>query len=197
MNLSADALADMIQANLKKHGDGGANQKKFCQALATGIVMTIVGKPFITQDVGTVAGPGVGNGTGIKTLMYDDMTQLALAMMPTKGENARKCFDAINMAVVDHLKSSATLKSTHAPVAIGVGTIMHIASILAPEMAKNIDDQLKVKGANGSNRTIFSLCVATGICTDILKNSTGQVIIVGSPIGIPAPGAGVGAGVIS
>lgn len=198
MSLSPDTLASMIENNLPKDEKGLAkNRKKFCKGLAMGIVMTIVGKPFITQDVGTVAGAGVGNGTGIQTLQYDDMTQIALSMMPTKGENAQKLYNAINKAVVDHLKSSASLKSTHAPVAIGVGTIMHISSILAPEMAKNIDDMLKAQGANGENRMVFALCAATGICTDILKNSTGQVIIVGSPVGIPAPGAGVGAGVIS
>lgn len=196
MSLSDSALSSLIEKNLSKYGNGGVNRKKFCDAVAKGIVMTIVGKPFITQDVGTVAGPGVGNGTGIQTLQYADMTQIALSMMPSKGENAQKFYDAINMAVVDHLKT-ASLKSTHTPVAIGVGTIMHISSILAPEMMNNIDQQLQANGAKGVNRKIFCLCVATGICTDILQNSTGQVIIIGSPIGIPAPGAGVGAGVIS
>lgn len=196
MSLSDSALSSLIEGNLAKYGKGGVNRKKFCDALAKGIVMTIVGKPFITQDIGTVAGPGVGNGTGIKTLQYSDMTQIALSMMPSKGANAQKFYDAINMAVVTHLQQ-ASLKSTHAPVALGVGTIMHISSILAPEMLNNIDQQLQANGAKGVNRKVFCLCVSTGICTDILQNSTGQVIIIGSPIGIPAPGAGVGAGVIS
>ena len=197
MSLSADALSGLIESNLSAYGKGGVNRKKFCDGLAKGIVMTIVGKPFITQDIGTVAGAGVGNGTGIKGLMYDDMTMLALAIMPSKGVNAKKLYDAINQAVVQHLQSSASLKSTHAPVAIGTGTVMHISSILIPEMAQNIDTMLMSQGAKGVNRKIFGLCCATGICTDILKNSTGQVIIIGSPVGIPAPGAGVGAGVIS
>lgn len=197
MSLDDTQLADLIEANLNKIGKGGKNRRKFCLGLATGINKTIRGKPFVTQDVGTVAGAGVGNGTGIKGLMFDDMTTLALSVMPSKGKNAKKMYDAINMAVVQHLQSSASLKSTHAPVAIGVGTLMHISSVLIPEMTQNIDQALQDKGAKGRNRKIFCLCASTGICTDILKNSTGQVIIIGSPVGIPAPGAGVGAGVIS
>ncbi len=197
MSLSPTVLADLIEKNLSVYGNGGVNRKKFCLGVAKGVVMTIVGKPFVTQDIGTIPGPGVGNGTGIKALMYDNMTSKAMAIMPSKGVNAKKLYDAINMAVVDHLKQSATLKSTHAPVALGVGTLMHISSILIPEMAKNIDDQLMANSAKGVNRKIFSLCCATGICTDILQNSTGTVIIIGSPVGIPSPGAGVGAGVIS
>lgn len=191
-------LADLIEGKLKKYGNGGSNRKKFCIAVATGIVMSIVGKPFATQDIGAVAGAGQGNGMGIKGLQYDAMTSLALQTMPTRGENAKKLMDAIMEATKEHLEAKATLKSVHAPVFVGTGKVVAGSIlVLIPEMAKNIDDQLMAGGAEGTNRMPLSLAVSTGVCTEIIKNGTGQVIIIGSPAGIPAPGGGVGVGVIT
>lgn len=197
MSLSGEVLGDMIEKNLQRYGNGGVNRKKFCLAIATGIVKTIVGKTFVTQDVGTIPGAGQGRGTGIQKLMYDNMTNLALAQMETKGENAKPLMESIMKATVDHLKQSAQLTSVHAPVFLGTGTLMHISTVLIPEMTTNIYSQLNGKGATGRNRLPLSKAIATGVCTDILQNSTGTVIIVGSPAGIPVGGAGVGTGVIS
>ena len=198
MALSASTLGSLIAANLSTEGAIGANRVIFSNAVAAGLVMSIVGKAFATTDTGTVPGNGNGSGTGIVGLSSSNMTSVAVAALPTTGVNAEPLMRAIMMATQAHLASAATLTSTHTPVFAGTGTVV-VGSIpvVISEMAGNIDTQLGNAGANGSNRMILSTAIATGVVTEILAAGTGTVTITGSPTGTPSPGSGSGSGVIS
>lgn len=202
MALSAPALAALIQGNLAGQGAIGSNLTKFCNAIAKGVVESIVGKPFTTTDVGLVLGIGVGTGTGIQSLSASTMKATALSLMSSRGENADKMMQAIMDAVVSHLSSSASLSSTHAPVFLGSGTVVvGSIAVVAAQMSSNIDSELSAQGANGANKTNLSTAIGTGIANNILSAGTGTVAITGSFTGPippgPIPGAGVGAGTVS
>lgn len=195
--LDKDVLGSLIDQNFQKEGANGSNRTKFCNAVAAGITMTIIGKPFATIDIGLVPGIGNGLGIGIIGLISDNMVQTSMQTMPRTGTNAERSFKAIMTAVVAHL-TAATLTSSHTPVFAGTGTVV-VGSIpvTIEEMTGNIDQQLMKVDAKGSNRTIYCKAIATGIVKEILQSGTGAVIITGSPIGIPSAGAGTGIGVIT
>lgn len=201
MALSAATLGSLIDTNLQGEGANGSNRTVFANAVAAGIVMSIVGKAFATADVGLVPGIGVGSGTGVIGLSAPTMTTTAVNALPSTGVNAEPMMRAIMMATVTHL-ADATLTSSHTPVFLGSGTIV-IGSIpvMISEMSSNIDVQLLSAGANGSNRTILSTAIATGIVNEIIAAGTGTVTIAGTFTGSvppgPVPGAGAGTGVIT
>lgn len=196
MSLSASALGSLIDANLASAGAIGANRLVFANAVAAGIVMSIVGKSFATIDVGTIPGAGIGSGTGLTGLISGTMTTTAVGLLPTTGVNAMPMMNAIMNAVVSHM-SAASLASTHTPVFAGSGTIVPGSiPVLAPELASNIEAQLTSAGANGSNKAILSAAIAGGVAIGFIT-ATGTVTISGSPAGIPVPGGGSGTGVIS
>lgn len=196
MSLSASALGSLIAANLTSAGALGSNKTAFANAVAAGIVMSVVGKTFSTIDTGTIPGAGIGSGTGLTGLISATMITTAVGMLPTTGANATPLMTAIMNAVVTHM-AAASLASTHTPVFLGSGTIVPGSiPVLAPAMASNIDSQLTSAGANGSNKTILANAIAAGVAIGFLT-ATGSVVITGAPTGIPVPGAGTGTGVIS
>lgn len=142
MALSASTLGSLIAANLTTEGANGSNKVIFANAVAAGIVMSIVGKAFATTDTGTVPGNGTGSGTGIVGLSSSNMTSTGVAALPTTGVNAEPMMRAIMMATQSHLASAATLSSTHTPVYEGSGTVV-VGSIPVSisEMAGNISSQ--------------------------------------------------------
>src|SRR5580700_10329751 len=103
MALSASALSALIKSNLQAVGANGSNLQKFCDAVAAGIVMSIVGQSFTSSDNGLVPGIGTGTGTGITGLMPSSMANMALSAMSSQGSNASKLMNAIMMAVESHL----------------------------------------------------------------------------------------------
>jgi len=198
MALSSSTLANLIDSNLQNLGANGSNRTAFCQAVAKGIIDSIVGKQFTTVDTGQVSGIGTGIGLGIQNLDSNNMTTSSLSFMPSTGVNAEPLFQAINEAVVSHLATQATLTTTHNPVFSGTGlVVVGSITVTASEMSNNIAAELTLAGANGSNKSVLSNAIAQGIVSNIISNGTGLVTITGSPIGIPAPGSGVGVGVIS
>jgi hypothetical protein len=202
MALSPGALASIIQGNLAGVGANGANLGKFCSAVAAGVVMSIVGKPFATTDTGLVIGIGTGIGTGITGLDSSAMKSTAIGMMHSTGANAEKLMTAIMTGVVTHLGAAATLTSADAPVFLGSGSvIVGSITVVASEMGSNIYSQLQSMGAKGANAQELSMAIAGGICTNILSAGTGTVTITGTFTGPtppgPIPGAGAGTGVIS
>lgn len=271
MALSANILAALIQTNLAASGANGKNLEKFCTGVATGIIMSIVGKTFTTSDIGTVPGAGTGIGVGITGLSSSNdvvilsgitittktgkiltlgttnlstvkkemivkksgnifatikevdkinfqitvdntlslsvndvidintpsMVDAALRNMSRQGVNAPKLMKAIMDAVISHL-SIATLSSINTPVFTGTGTIdVGSFNITANEMSNNIDSQLKLQGANGSNRTNLATAIGNAVASNILSSGTGSLTITGSASGIPVPGTGTGTGVIT
>lgn len=198
MALSASTLASLIKTNLMNDGAMGSNLQSFCTAVATGIVMSIVGKSFVTADVGLVGGIGAGTGTGITGLISSSMKSDALSLMSSRGANADGLMKAIMDATVSHLSSSASLSSIDTPVYVGTGTIVIGSIAVVPsEMSQNIDTQLQNAGAIGSNRTNLAMAIGTSIANGIISFGTGNLIITGTPLSGPAPGAGSGTGSIS
>lgn len=198
MALSPTVLAGLINSNLTSYGANGSNLTPFCTAVGAGIVMSVVGKAFVTSDVGLVTGIGAGVGTGITGLDSGDMVSIAIAQMVTTGSNAQKLMQAIMNATVTHL-GQASLVSIDPIVFVGSGSIVvGSIAVIQSEMASNIDSQLASVGAKGSNRTHLANAIAAGIAQEILAAGTGALVITGSPtIPIPVPGAGPGSGTIS
>lgn len=198
MALSASILSGLIQSNLVAVGANGSNLSKFCDAVAKGIVESIVGKAFVTADVGTVPGIGTGIGVGILGLSSSTMKSTALSLMHSVGVNADKLMQAIMAATVSHLSSAASLASTDTPVFLGTGTIViGSITITSVEMSGNIDSELIGVGAKGVNRTELATAIGTGVASNILSSGTGTLVITGTPTGVPVPGSGSGIGVIS
>ena len=198
MALSSSTLASLIQTNLMADGANGSNLQSFCTAVATGIVMSIIGKSFVTADVGLVGGIGAGTGTGIQGLVSLSMKSEGLSLMSSQGVNADGLMKAIMDATVSHLSSSASLSSIDTPVFSGVGTIVVGSIAVVPsEMSQNIDTQLQDVGAIGDNRTNLATAIGTAVANGILSSGTGTLVITGTPLSGPNPGAGSGTGTIS
>ena len=137
--LSSSVLGSLIDANLAGVGATGYNRTIFSNAVAKGIVESIVGKSFQTQDEGQTPGSGTGAGVGIMALSASSMQSTAIAAMPTTGYNAQKLMQAIMEAVVTHLSSAATLTSTDSPVYSGTGMIVvGTIAVIESEMKNNI-----------------------------------------------------------
>jgi len=198
MALSASALSALIKSNMQAVGANGSNLQKFCDAVAAGIVMSVVGQSFTTSDNGLVPGVGTGTGTGIVGLTASPMADISLSSMSSRGSNASKLMNAIMMAVVGHLASAASLSSTDPDVFEGIGNI-NIGSITVVEsaMANNILAQMQAAGAKGKNLQNLCDAIAIGVTTGILTLGTGILTITGSPISFPGPGTGTGTGTIS
>lgn len=198
MALSASVLSGLIKTNLQGFGANGSNLTKFCDGVAAGVVMSIVGQSFVTLDVGTVPGNGIGTGIGITALSPSTMESIALAAMSSQGSNAANLMNAIMTGVVTHLSSAASLSSIDVPVFLGTGTIVvGSITVVASAMSSNIKTQLQSQGAQGSNLTNLCDAIADGIVTNILSSGTGILVITGSPTGVPVPGTGSGTGTIS
>lgn len=198
MSLSASILSSLIRINLENVGANGVNLTKLCDAIATGVVMSTVGKSFTTSDIGLVPGNGTGIGTGITGLSSPTMQNTALSILISRGVNAAKLMKAIMDAVVSHLSSAASLASVDTPVFLGTGTIVvGTIAVVASEMSNNIDSQLALRGAIGVNRTNLATAIGTGIVNNILSSGSGALTITGSPFSTPSPGSGSGTGTIS
>lgn len=191
MALSASVLGGLIDANLATAGAIGSKRTVFANAVADGIVLSIVGKTFVTSDVGSGLG-GTGTGTGIIGLIPANMTSLALATMTSQGTNAAPLMNAIMMATTQHLSTAASLASVDPFVAVGVGTItVGSIAVVQVEMTANILAQLTTAGAIGTNLANLCLAISTGITTNIISTGTGTLVITGIP-GLPSAGAGTG-----
>ena len=197
MALSASTLGNLILTNMHAFGAKGKNLPAFCNAVGTGIVMSIVGKSFVTIDTGTVPGHGTGIGTGIMGPQSSVMEEIALSLMPTRGINAPKLMNAIMNATSSHLLD-ASLITVDTPVFQGSGIVtVGSITVVESEMASNIDSQLFLAQAHGVNRTILARAIAGGVAQQILASGTGNLIITGSPdTSDTYSGSGAGVGTI-
>lgn len=198
MALIPSGLSTLIQTNLENQGANGSNLQVFCQAVALGIIESIVGQGFVTNDVGVIPAVGEGIGEGIVGLVGSEMASLALAQMTSVGKNAQPLFQAIMDAVVTYLATAATLTTIDIPVGIGVGTIQIGSITVVPAiMTANIVSALQNAGAKGKNMPNLAMAIATGVCGGISSSGTGTVVITivsGTPA---APGNGQGIGTIT
>jgi hypothetical protein len=199
MSLVVDDFAQVIDQQLVLAGAIGTNKLKFCKAVSTGLINSLKGKSFTTLDTGTVPGVGQGTGTGLIGLMPDQMTQIGIAAAPgMTGDNALPLMTAIMTASQQYLAMAAALASNDTPVFLGTGTIV-IGSIMVTmdEVNNNLQSAFKDQKANGDNMPALCKAIATGFTFGILTMATGELVIVGTPTGTPAPGGGPGMGTIS
>lgn len=196
MSLSAAVLGNLIDSNLAGFGAVGSNRTIFSNAVATGIVNTLVGKNFTTNDTGSGTA-GTGTGTGVTGLSPSTMVSIALPVMISQGSNANNLMTAIMNATVTHLQSAASLTSVDPDVGIGTGIVV-IGSfgVTIIEMTTNINNALLTAGANGSNRQNLSQAISTGIITNLLASGTGTLTITGGS-SLPPGTSGTGTGTLS
>lgn len=205
MPLSGPGLASEIQTALTPYN--GTQFAPFCTAIGMGIVLATSGMlTFTTADVGTVPGVGAGVGTGItglvsaniQTQMYNK-GQSFWASLQTGGPGTEwmNICTKIALVVKTHFAMNATLTSAHAPVFLGVGTVLSYAGVTIPAMKAAIVAQ--APGAWAAARfPELAEAVATGVVLELTTHSpTDTVTITGSPTGIPVPGAGSGAGIVT
>lgn len=205
MPLSGSGLASEIQTALAPYN--GTQFAPFCNAIGMGIVLATSGiLTFTTSDVGTVPGVGVGTGTGIAGLVTSNIQ----TQMYNKGQSFWSSFQnngpgvewsnvcaKIALAVKTHFAANATLTSTHTPVFAGVGTVLSYAGVTIPAMKAAIVAQAPGSWASARFPELAE-AVATGVVLELTTHSpTDIVTITGSPIGIPVPGAGSGAGIVT
>jgi hypothetical protein len=199
MALTGTLMFSTMMGKLAAAGMAGPQLPSFCNAVASGSVLSVIGKPFNTVDVGLIPGIGVGIGVGILGIAAPlVMAQIiaAGAGLGLLGPQFPTVADAIATGLVAEA-ALATLSSFHTPVFLGVGTIIP-GSILvvAPEWASNVQALGTASGFLGGSWP--SMCQAIGIgCTAGFPTATGIVVIAGSPTFIPVPGGGAGFGFIS
>ena len=198
MALSPSVLSGLIKTNMMSYGAHGSNLQKFCDGIASGILLPIIGTSFTTNDTGLISNSGTGTGVGITGLSPSAMVSLALADMSSQGVNAPNMMQAIMDGTVTHLSTAATLSSTDTQVYSGTGMIV-VGSIVVTVsgMSSSIDTALQSQGANGSNRTKLAHAIATGIVTNILSSGTGTLTINGTPAPPFSPGTDNGVGNIT
>lgn len=174
-----------------------------CQVIGNGSILSVIGKPFVTADIGLIPGIGVGVGIGVIGFIEPAMVGTMIGTMASFGFIGPRLIDTcqvITQSLIAEM-ALATLTSAHTPVFLGAGTVVP-ASILViePEWTGNIIAQGVPKGFIGPQYFNYARAIATGLTSGFLT-ATGVVSITGSFTGPappgPLPGAGAGTGVIT
>ena len=199
MALDASRMATDMFTRYKGKGFKGPRLMDYCTVISQGSVMSIVGKPFATIDVGSVPGAGVGAGVGIIGVVADTVKSTTVSTANGTQFKGPRLTDAAQVyaeALVLEI-SLATLASTHAPVFAGAGTIVPGSiPVNIQEWAGNIFTTGKGMRFIGPQWFNWCKALATGGVTGF-ATATGSVVIAGSPAGTPSSGGGSGVGVIS
>jgi hypothetical protein len=203
MPLVPPRFASLLMAKMASKAMVGPMLFPFCNAIATGSVLSIVGKPFQTTDVGLIPGVGFGTGIGIvgvpPSLVKSQIITIGLSF-GLVGIKLMDVADAVAEALVAEI-AFATLTSTHAPVFLGNGNIT-TGSILVtgPEWGGQITSQGFSQGMAGAQWPQMANAIGMGCALGFLT-ATGVVTITGTFTGPvppgPVPGAGVGSGFIT
>lgn len=192
MALSSITLGSLIDTNLQGDGAVGPNRTIFSNAIAKGVVNSLVGSTFTTSDSGIGTG-GTGSGTGITDLNSTTMRTTTLNTMSSTGVNAPGMMTAIMNAVVSHLNTDTTLTTTNPSVGNGTGIInIGSFSVTIGTMSNSILSELELSGAEGENRQNLALSIATGIVNNMLSSGTGTVTISGGTGSSSSSGTGTG-----
>jgi hypothetical protein len=207
MALSGSALSALIQSELSAKGFTGVQLTTFSQALGNGIVNGTSGiLTFVTADVGTIPGTGVGTGTGILGLSEASIASLIYStgqgfwssfQNNGPGIKWQDLCDAIAKATVTHFSSDALLTSAHTPVFVGVGTVVSYSGVTISGMKSTIEAATPPSWL-GWRMPELAEAVSTGIVTELLSHSPASTVVIsGVPSGPPVPGSGSGAGVVT
>lgn len=199
MSLDPARMAADMFGRYRAIGFKGPRLMDHCTVISQGSVMSIVGKAFATADVGSVAGAGAGIGMGLTAVPASTVKSTVVATAKGTQFKGPRLEDAA-MVFADALVleiTMATLTSAHAPVFAGVGTIVPGSiPVMVNEWAGNIFTIGRGMRFIGPQWFNWCKALATGGVQGF-QTATGTVVITGSPAGIPAPGGGSGAGVIS
>jgi hypothetical protein len=203
MPLTGSTLNSILQAKMVAAGHAGASLPGFCNAVAQGTVLSLLGKPFSTIDSGLIPGSGSGVGIGIigvnPAIIMSTVISVGLGM-GLAGTSLPAIADAVGSALVAEL-ALATLSSVNLPVFLGVGNIVPGSILAIPaEWAANIQQLGVASGFAGASWPMVCQAIAQG-CFAGLATATGIVTIAGAFAGPvppgPLPGAGSGTGTIA
>jgi len=198
MSLSGSAWSADLFGILSGMGMTGPNLMDFTDAVGIGSTTHVVGKAFVTVDVGLTAGSGSGIGTGITGIVGATVASAifsdAVAAFGQSGPSLQDICDAIGQALVTEM-GSASLTSTHSPVFLGAGTIT-AGSITVSGSPWGSSVQSAAPSFIGPSWADFAGAIGTGSASGF-SSATGSVVISGAPPPFPAPGGGSGSGTIS
>jgi len=200
MSLVGSRWSSNLAGKLAAKGFIGARLHLFTDAVGNGSQQHTVGKPFATQDVGTIPGIGAGTGTGI-TVGGAAASSNIFALASAAGFVGRRLqdiCDACGQTLQDEY-GQATLTSNHTPVFLGVGTIVQGSiAVIGPLWGTQIQSLGTGENFIGQKWPDFALALGAGQAQEVLAHGTGTVTIVGGPTSpTPVPGAGAGVGVVS
>jgi hypothetical protein len=177
----------------------GSKLHEFTDAVGLGSASHVVGKTFVTVDVGTVPGAGVGTGTGITGLSASTISStiysMAVLSFGQAGSRLKDTCDQIAAACVAQM-ALATLATVDSPVYLGGGTITPGTIAVIPAVW-GATIQSQAPNFLGSQWPNFAAAIGTGMGENVQSSGTGSLVIVGSPSGAPVPGGGAGGGTIS
>jgi hypothetical protein len=177
----------------------------YCKIVSQGSIESIVGKAFVTADVGLIpgAGPSAGIGTaitGVQAATIKTMIITTANGFQFKGPRLPDIAGLFADALVQEI-ANATLTSTHAPVFTGAGVVNQGSyTVVQPAWASLIFTYGTAKRFKGPKWMNWCTALATGAVAGF-ADASGQVVIAGSfggsaPPG-PLPGAGAGAGIVT
>ena len=198
--ISSSAWSSDLFGRLSSLGFNGTELDTFASAVGIGSAESVIGKSFVTVDVGTISGSGTGLGTGITGLspgmIASNIFGLASSQFGQAGIHLMDFCTAIAESCVAQL-ALATLMSVDAPVFTGVGTITP-GSITVVPMAWGSLVQSSAPTFVGTEWPAFANAIGQGQALEVIAAGTGTLVI--TPVPIPAPtgpGTGAGAGTIS
>lgn len=203
MPLSPQSMSSTMQGQFSGVGFTGPRIRDFCDIISTGTVNSIVGKPFMTVDVGALPGAGMGTGVGLLGVLGTATSGLLFSQFGGfgfAGPMLKQLCDVLGTSLELELLK-ATLSSTHTPVFVGSGTVIPGSiPIVGAEIASMI--QSEGASANFVGPMFAQFCLAVGNAFQLsMLTATGQVVIAGAFAGPvppgPIPGGGAGVGTIS
>lgn len=199
------AWAADLMGKLSAKGFSGSYLSVLTNVVGNGSALHVIGKPFVTQDVGLIPGVGVGVGVGITGLsastISDEIFSNCVSTFGQSGPKLKDFCDAMAQSCVAQM-ALATLTSTHTPVFAGSGTVVNGSIGVVPALwGSSIAGLGTAAGFVGPQWSNWANAIGKGHANGVINTGAGTVTITGSFTGVvppgPLPGAGAGAGTIS
>jgi hypothetical protein len=197
--ISGPGWSTDLYGNLTGIGFSGSHLHDFTDAVGLGSGTYLPGTAFVTADVGSVPGVGVGAGVGITGLsastISDGIYSAAVASFGQAGPKLKDTCDQLAATCVSQM-ALATLVSADTPVYLGVGTIVPGSIAVSGSLWGTA---ITAQGATflGKEWPNFASAMGTGMAANIQSSGTGTLTIVGAAPPTPVPGTGAGTGTLS